>query len=162
MSLRSRLNRAGGLVFVSAACLAVSGCALGGASKADEFAMTACGIEYVDETGAATSRREAPVMNPWDFTYQMVQETREMAEAAASAAAEDPSYVDLKKSFSIVYVKRKKAYDSWRSARNTATAEPLRIREFWRLFDDDDVNAHNEAFDVVEVECNALTARLNS
>ena len=159
--LMRKMKPAGAVMLVAAAAVVLSGCASSGTSEADEFAATACGIEFSDETGEAVFV-DGRTVDPWELTYQEVQGGRERAEAAASAAAEDPIYADLKSATSVVYAKKKKAFDTWRSIGPNIVASPTNIATFWQMFDQADVDIHNEAVTQMQVECSALADRLNA
>ena len=163
MTLMRKMKPVGGVVLVAAAAIALSGCASSGESEADEFAATACGIEFSDDTGEASfedlSRNSKAA---YEQTEEEVERWSGYAAAAASAAAADPTYADLKSATSTVYSVKSKAVRVWEEAAPNGMKTDGNIQRFFEMFDQDDIDDHNEALTVWSVECNALADRLNA
>ena len=161
----SKKTRAGfGSAFLAGVtAIALSGCASSGASEADEFAVTACGIEFSDGTGEATfDARDDGAMEAYETTEEQVKRWRGYAAAASSAATADPTYADLKKAASTVYSVKKSAVRVWERVALNGMATRGNIQRFYEFFDDGDIDDHNRALDVWRIECSALTDRLNA
>ena len=165
-----KMSPVGGIVLVAAAAIALSGCASSGvsgatavdseSSEADAMAVSACSIT-IRTTGKAKFHGSGPYLDRNARTNdKVVQRWEEKAKAAATAAAADPAYSELKNLTRTVYMQQQKAVQTLEQIK------PWKRQggwfDFYEVWDDEEISKHNEALSGYGIECAVLADRINA
>lgn len=130
----------------------VVGCST--SSDSESLAAVACAIQFTD-SGEAVFNGRKPSSDPaHEETQANVDEWKALSQAATQAAAEDARYKDLRDVTLAVYQSKDKAVKTWQETQPSVEA-------FYQTFDQDDIDAHNQALGAWDVECSVIADQLN-